>query len=82
MQPHIHPQEGKQASLAADFSIEQFQHIARLCLVHGRNSYKRSAALSQFVMHRGLIISTMQAIFSSIFYFSSVALYQGFLMVG
>ncbi|XP_045120592.1 probable phospholipid-transporting ATPase IIB isoform X4 [Portunus trituberculatus] len=74
--------EGKQASLAADFSIEQFQHIARLCLVHGRNSYKRSAALSQFVMHRGLIISTMQAIFSSIFYFSSVALYQGFLMVG
>uniref|UniRef100_A0A0P4VRI0 P-type ATPase C-terminal domain-containing protein n=4 Tax=Scylla TaxID=6760 RepID=A0A0P4VRI0_SCYOL len=33
-------------------------------------------------MHRGLIISTMQAIFSSIFYFSSVALYQGFLMVG
>ncbi|KAG0717199.1 putative phospholipid-transporting ATPase IIB [Chionoecetes opilio] len=74
--------EGKQASLAADFSIEQFQHISRLCLVHGRNSYKRSAALSQFVMHRGLIISTMQAIFSSIFYFSSVALYQGFLMVG
>lgn len=74
--------EGKQASLAADFSIEQFQHIARLCLVHGRNSYKRSAALSQFVMHRGLIISTIQAIFSSIFYFSSVALYQGFLMVG
>ncbi|CAL4060980.1 unnamed protein product, partial [Meganyctiphanes norvegica] len=74
--------EGKQASLAADFSVLQFQHIARLCLVHGRDSYKRSAALSQFVMHRGLIISTIQAIFSSIFYFSSVALYQGFLMVG
>lgn len=78
----IEGKEGKQASLAADFSIEQFQHIARLCLVHGRDSYKRSAALSQFVMHRGLIISTIQAIFSSIFYFSSVALYQGFLMVG
>lgn len=74
--------EGKQASLAADFSVLQFQNIARLCLVHGRDSYKRSAALSQFVMHRGLIISTIQAIFSSIFYFSSVALYQGFLMVG
>jgi len=29
-------------------------------MVHGRNSYKRSAALSQFIMHRGLIISTMQ----------------------
>ncbi|KAK3873283.1 hypothetical protein Pcinc_021693 [Petrolisthes cinctipes] len=74
--------EGKQASLAADFSIDQFQHILRLFLVHGRNSYKRSAALSQFVIHRGLILSTIQAIFSSIFYFSSVALYQGFLLVG
>ncbi|PSN40754.1 putative phospholipid-transporting ATPase IIB [Blattella germanica] len=73
--------EGLQASLAADFSIPQFSHLARLLLVHGRRSYKRSASLSQFVIHRGLIISTMQAVFSSVFYFSSVALYQGFLMV-
>ena len=53
-------QEGKQASLAADFSITQFKHIGRLLMVHGRNSYKRSAALGQFVMHRGMIISAMQ----------------------
>lgn len=44
---------GKQASLAADFSIPQFAHICRLLLVHGRYCYKRSCALSQFVMHRG-----------------------------
>ncbi|XP_076337091.1 putative phospholipid-transporting ATPase IIB isoform X2 [Tachypleus tridentatus] len=74
--------EGKQASLAADFSITQFSHVAKLLLVHGRYSYKRSASLSQFVIHRGLIISTMQAVFSSVFFFASVALYQGFLMVG
>lgn len=74
--------EGRQASLAADFSITQFSHLANLLLVHGRRSYKRSAALSQFVIHRGLIISTMQAVFSAVFYFSSVPLYQGFLMVG
>ncbi len=73
--------EGKQASLAADFSLIQFCHISRLLLVHGRNSYKRSASLSQFVIHRGLIITTMQAIFSAVFYFSSVSLYQGVLMV-
>uniref|UniRef100_A0A674NN34 Phospholipid-transporting ATPase n=1 Tax=Takifugu rubripes TaxID=31033 RepID=A0A674NN34_TAKRU len=78
----IEGKEGKQASLAADFSITQFKHIGRLIMVHGRNSYKRSAALGQFVMHRGMIISTMQAVFSSIFYFASVSLYQGFLMVG
>uniref|UniRef100_A0A671M9K5 Phospholipid-transporting ATPase n=1 Tax=Sinocyclocheilus anshuiensis TaxID=1608454 RepID=A0A671M9K5_9TELE len=78
----IEGKEGKQASLAADFSITQFKHIGRLLMVHGHNSYKRSAALGQFVMHRGMIISTMQAVFSSIFYFASVPLYQGFLMVG
>uniref|UniRef100_H2Y5E1 Phospholipid-transporting ATPase n=1 Tax=Ciona savignyi TaxID=51511 RepID=H2Y5E1_CIOSA len=74
--------EGKQASLAADFSVTQFCHIGPLLMVHGRNSYKRSASLSQFIIHRGLIISVMQAVFSSIFYFSSVPLYQGYLMVG
>ncbi|XP_048762604.1 probable phospholipid-transporting ATPase IIB [Ostrea edulis] len=74
--------EGKQASLAADFSITQFSHIGRLLMVHGRNSYKRSASLSQFVMHRGLIISTMQAVFCSVFYFASIALFPGFLMIG
>ncbi|XP_036372247.1 probable phospholipid-transporting ATPase IIB isoform X2 [Megalops cyprinoides] len=78
----IEGKEGKQASLAADFSITEFKHIGRLLMVHGRNSYKRSAALGHFVMHRGLIISTMQAVFSSVFYFASVPLYQGFLMVG
>uniref|UniRef100_A0A3P9PK23 Phospholipid-transporting ATPase n=1 Tax=Poecilia reticulata TaxID=8081 RepID=A0A3P9PK23_POERE len=78
----IEGKEGKQASLAADFSVSQFRHIGRLLMVHGRNSYKRSAALGQFVMHRGMIISTMQAVFSSVFFFASVPLYQGFLMVG
>ncbi|XP_061026356.1 probable phospholipid-transporting ATPase IIB isoform X2 [Eubalaena glacialis] len=70
---------------AADCGIGiegKFRHIGRLLVVHGRSSYKRSAALSQFVMHRGLVISTMQAVFSSVFYFASVPLYQGFLMVG
>lgn len=62
--------EGKQASLAADFSIIQFSHLAKLLLWHGRNSYKRSAKLSQFVIHRGLIIAVIQAVFSSIFFFA------------
>ncbi|KAK2148328.1 hypothetical protein LSH36_502g02038 [Paralvinella palmiformis] len=74
--------EGKQASLAADFSITQFSYLTRLLLVHGRNSYKRSASLSQFVIHRGLIITTMQAVFSAVFYFASVPLFPGFLTVG
>eukprot|EP00158_Paraphelidium_tribonemae_P008292 Partr_v1_DN28543_c0_g2_i7_m72678 putative ATPase class II type len=74
--------EGKQASLAADFSVTQFSFLTRLLLWHGRNSYKRSAKLSQFVMHRGLIISVIQAVFSAIFYFVPIALYQGLVLVG
>ncbi|CAG8816797.1 1922_t:CDS:2, partial [Gigaspora rosea] len=49
---------------------------------HGRNSYKRSAKLSQFVIHRGLIISVIQAVFSALFFFAPIALYQGWLIVG
>jgi len=74
--------EGKQASLAADFFVTQFSYLTKLLLWHGRNSYRRSAKLAQFVIHRGLIISVMQAVFSSIFYFAPIALYQGWLMVG
>ena len=74
--------EGRQASLAADFSITQFSFLTKLLVWHGRNSYKRSAKLAQFVIHRGLIISIIQAVFSAVFYFSPIAIYQGWLMVG
>ena len=57
----VEGREGRQAALAADFSIRQFSHLSRLVLWHGRNCYLRSATLSQFVIHRGLIISFIQA---------------------
>ncbi|XP_026726480.1 probable phospholipid-transporting ATPase IIB [Trichoplusia ni] len=74
--------EGRAASLAGDVSVRSFCSLARLLLVHGRRAAMRSAALSLFIVHRGLIVSTMQAVFSVVFYFSSVSLYPGFLMVG
>jgi len=74
--------EGKQASLAADFSIDEFKHLRRLILWHGRLSYKRSAMLAQFVIHRGLIIAVIQAIFSIVFYFVAIPIYNGMLILG
>lgn len=74
--------EGKQASLSADFSIDQFHFLLKLLLWHGRNSYKRSAKLGQFVIHRGLIMSVAQAVYSISSQFEPLALYQGWLMVG
>ncbi|CAI6328875.1 unnamed protein product [Periconia digitata] len=74
--------EGKQASLAADFSITQFHHLVKLLVWHGRNSYKRSAKLSQFVIHRGLIISICQTVFSISTAINPNALYRDWLLVG
>jgi phospholipid-translocating ATPase len=74
--------EGRQASLAADFSIEQFCYLVKLLVWHGRNSYKRSAKLSQFVIHRGLIISICQTVYSIASSFEPNALYKNWLLVG
>ena len=51
-------------------------------LWHGRNSYKRTASLAMFVIHRGVIITIMQAVFSSIFYFAALPIFTGWLIVG
>lgn len=68
--------EGRQASLAADFSIEQFCHLVKLLVWHGRNSYKRSAKLAQFVIHRGLIIAVCQTMYSIALNFEPEGLYK------
>ena len=78
----IEGKEGKQAALAADFSITKFKHLNKLFLWHGRLSYKRSASLATFVMHRGLIISIIQAVFSILFYGLSMPIYSGILALG
>lgn len=74
--------EGLQASLAADYSITKFKHLNLLTLWFGRLSYKNTATISKFVIHRGLIISLIQFIFSIIFYCSAVPIYNGMLILG
>ncbi|KMU76895.1 transporter protein [Coccidioides immitis RMSCC 3703] len=74
--------EGRQASLAADFSITQFHHLTKLLVWHGRNSYKRSAKLAQFIMHRGLIISACQTMYSIAKHFEPKGLFINWLLVG
>jgi len=74
--------EGKQASLAADFSITKFCHVSRLFLWHGRLSYKRTAILSQFVIHRGLVVSFVQVLFSLVFYYSAIPVFNSYLLLG
>ncbi|RMZ86145.1 hypothetical protein DV737_g260, partial [Chaetothyriales sp. CBS 132003] len=74
--------EGRQASLAADFSITQFCHLTKLLLWHGRNSYKRSAKLGQFIIHRGLIIAVCQTMYNIASKFDPKGLFKDWLLVG
>lgn len=74
--------EGRQASLAADFSITQFCYLTKLLVWHGRNSYKRSAKLAQFIIHRGLIISVCQTMYNIAGHFDPKGLFKDWLMVG
>jgi len=74
--------EGKQASLAADYSILRFKDITKLLLWHGRNSYLNSALMSQFIIHRGCIMAFIQFIYCAIFYLSPVVIYTGMFVLG
>ena len=74
--------EGLQASLASDYSILKFNYLNTLLLWWGRLSYKNTSSMSNFIIHRGLIISLIQFIFSLMFYYNPVALYNGVLVLG
>lgn len=78
----IRGKEGQQASLAADYSVEKFSALRRLLLWHGRNCFQRSVRLAILIIHRGLMFSWLQVLFSALFYFVSVPLFQGALAAG
>jgi phospholipid-translocating ATPase len=78
----IYGKEGIQAALASDFSISTFKDLNGLLFWHGRLAYKRSSLLSQFIIHRGIIITIMQAIFTIQFFFVALPIYNGFLILG
>ena len=74
--------EGLQASLAADYSIKEFKSLNGLLLWWGRMAYKNTSTMANFIIHKGLIISMNQFIFSMVFYYNPVALYNGMLSFG
>ena len=78
----IFGKEGKQAALAADYSIVEFRALKHLLLWHGRNSYKRTALISNFVFHRGLIISIIQFVFCMTYFLLPVTVFNSNLILG
>ena len=73
----IEGKEGSQASLAADFALKNFSDVAELMFHHGRRCYKNSAKMAHLIFHRGILISTIQAIFCCLIRFYPISILQG-----
>lgn len=78
----IEGKEGRQAALASDFSVPEFKTLAPLILWTGRLSYVRTSLLANFVIHRGLIIAVIQFIYTVMFSYTTIPIYNGYLMLG
>lgn len=73
----IEGKEGNQASLAADFSIKNFADVSDLFFWHGRRCYKNTATIASIIIHRGMMIAIVQAIFCALVYFVPISVFQG-----
>lgn len=56
--------------------------MIKLVLWHGRMIYMTCSKMCNFVMHRGLIIATIQFFFMMIFFFIDIPIFNGFLTFG
>ena len=77
----IYGREGNQAALAADFTVNKFNYLCKLIFFHGRNAHMGISSISQFVLHRGLIISWLQEIFSALFFMISMPIFNGMMVM-
>lgn len=73
----IEGKEGSQASLAADFALKNFSDVAELMFHHGRRCYRNSSKMAHLIFHRGILISTIQAIFCGLIHFFPISILQG-----
>lgn len=73
----IEGKEGSQASLAADFALKGFSDVAELLFFHGRKCYKNTSKIAHLIFHRGVLLSTIQAIFCCLIHFFPISILQG-----
>jgi len=64
-------EEGMQAVRSSDYSIQQFSHLARLLLHHGRLSYMRTAQLINYFFYKNIVFTLPQ------FFYGCFSLFAG-----
>ncbi|OQS05352.1 P-type ATPase (P-ATPase) Superfamily [Thraustotheca clavata] len=70
-------QEGNQAVRSADFAIQQFRHLDRLLLFHGRSSYFRVTQCIKYFFYKNIIFTAPQFIYGIFSLFSGATYYTG-----
>jgi magnesium-transporting ATPase (P-type) len=70
--------EGLQAARASDFSLAKFRFLAKLILVHGRWSYRRTAFVAHYCFHKSLFLAFMQIFYAFFSGFAGTSLFDSF----
>jgi phospholipid-translocating P-type ATPase (flippase) len=68
-------QEGMQAVRSSDYAIQQFSHLGRLVLHHGRLSYIRVAGCINYFLYKNIVFTLPQFIFGIVSAFSGQTFY-------
>ncbi len=56
----IYGNEGSQAARASDYAIQQFRHLKRLLVVHGRYSYIRNSVMIESSLYKNMAFFFIQ----------------------
>lgn len=78
----IRGKEGSQAANAADYVMTEFRGLKKLLLWYGRCSYIGSAQICQFIIQRGIALCLVQICFTCLYFFTSLVLHTGVLLLG
>ena len=78
----IRGKEGNQAANAADYAMNEFRGLKKLLLWYGKCSYVGSAQICQYIIQRGIALCLLQICFTCLYFFTSVVLHSGVLLLG
>ena len=75
----IHGLEGSEASRASDYSINQFYHLQKLLLYHGRESYRKNSYYIIYNFYKNIVFVSPMFFYGFLNFFSGITLYEPFL---
>ena len=75
----IEGKEGSEAARISDYSINQFYHLQKLLLYHGREAYRKNSYFILYNFYKNIIFVSPMFFFGFINFFSGLTLYDPFL---